>query len=233
MIINLNKYAAEVAAYIKHAEKFVARPFHSRLRMTLEDLENGLDRRRPFKWRTAEAIRTIDTTRYDRRQGDNEPIFATIGFHASFVAPANHKSNDWTVEEMVTHLLIFRAGAEEEPVMHFHVDKKNADQLGPELHMQVSERFTERLGMKLAVPRIPSGFLLPTDCLDFILSELFSADWPREQSGAHALTTLRLAQLERARGFVAAVDAAWRKSLRQTPISVLQDCKFEPAIRLA
>ncbi|TPL49896.1 hypothetical protein [Mesorhizobium sp. B2-4-6] len=232
MIIDLYKYGAEVAAYVRAAEELVARASRYRLEAILNEFETGRETRRNFRWGT-DSIRTIDATQYDRRTGANEPIVATIGFHASFIAPANRKSSDWMVEEMVTHLKIFRVGADEHPVMHLHVDKKNAGQLGPELHVQVSEHCTERLGMKLAVPRIPAGFLLPTDCLDFILSELFWSDWSKAQTSAHNFSAVRNAQLGRASGFAAAIHSAWTKSPRRTPISVLQDCNFEPALRLA
>lgn len=232
MIIDLRSYGGEVAAYVAAAKSFVDRTAWTRLQAMQSDLEYGRDNQDDFVWRTSGDIRTRIADRYDGSGKVKPPIVLTLGFHARFKRLAA-KRTDFQVVTMVTHLLVFPEDNLHQPALHIHVDKKNAGQLGPEMHVQVSEAFTKQAsGMPLAIPRLPSGFLLPTDCLDIMLTEIFPDEWPEAQASAHEIQSLRQAQLQRLRRLGAQLEEVWKGKQARTPFSALQNCDLA-ALRLA
>lgn len=76
----------------------------------------------------------------------------------------------WRTEEESNPLLLarwkFEIGDGNHPGCHFHVD--------------VSPRDSEDY-FRLPVPRIPSILITPTDALDFLIGELFQAEWTQER----------------------------------------------------
>lgn len=234
MIINLRAYSGEVAAYVAAAKGFIDRTTWSRLQAIQADLEFGKDNSDEFPWFTKNPIQTNVATRYDRLGTTKAPVVVTMSFDARF-RRTKPKSLDFEVLGMVTHIKVFSTANPQTPALHVHIDKKNSGQLGPGMHMQVSEAFTKQASaFALAVPRLPTGFLLPTDCLDFVLAEFFPDDWAKAQVGVHQIESLRNAQLERARQLGAQLEALWKGKRGRTPLSVVQglDCSYS-GLRLA
>lgn len=199
------------------------------------DLETGRDNTTSFIWETKvdEPIETQVATRYDSLTRTPDPVVISMGFIAKFTRLGGKKSVDWSVDRLETHITI-RGEGKRDPALWFHIDKKNVGQLGPATHLQISEDCCDFLGdLKLGVPRFPFGFVLPTDCLDFILAEFFPADWGKHLAGSHAFGTLRESQLARLHVFASAVREDLNKRKKQTPVGVLQDCIFAETIRLA
>jgi hypothetical protein len=233
MIIDLNRYAAEVRSYFDAAKDFVLPASLPRLDRLLADLETGRDNTRAFTWQSHEPIETRVATRYDSMTRTPDPVVVSIGFFAQFTKRSEKKSQDWDVDRLETHVSV-RAEKEKDPALWFHVDKKNPGQLGPAVHLQIDEDCCEFLGgIKLGVPRFPFGFILPTDCLDFVLAEFFPMEWGQHLAGSHAFGTLRENQMARVDAVARAIAEDLMKRKKQTPVGILQDCIFSAGVRLA
>lgn len=234
MIIDLRKFRSEFEFYIKAAaDQFLEKESAARLRSALEKLTHALDSKAAeFAWETAAPIRSKVATRYDGLDKRSDPVRVALCFHSRMTKVAQ-KGFDWRVNRMVTHLQIFHESDSEKPILHFHIDKKDPKQLGPDVHLQVSEKYVEDArGFSLAVPRIPFGFVLPTECLDFALAEFFGAEWIKAQDSAHSIAAIRNEQVARAERLVDEVQKNWKKFPKQTPVSLLQNYHF-PDLRLA
>jgi len=235
MIVDLTRYLQEVNAIVLTAEEFVAADSIARLKRLPVDLGFGLESSAPkFKWATdrTRPIKLRPASAYDKRDGLPPPLLATFGFEASFdksvTSRAKRARKLARIEGVSTHIKIYRDGQNVEddaelPVLHLHVDKKDEAQLGPYVHIQVSEKCTERLGMRLAVPRMPFTSCLPTDCLDFALAEFFPRDWSKAQAGAYNFNLWRDAQLARAVAMAAGVLERFEENKKRSPVSILQD----------
>jgi hypothetical protein len=228
MIINLRAYVKEVEAVAKAAERFVARESYSNLMSAPENLKIGIDSgANTFKWITKGPIKFINATKYDSKTHACEPVVVSIGFVGSFRL-LDKKKHKWNIDGLVTQIKIFKKPEEGQnqeglPIMHMHIDKKNNDQRGPHIHIQVSEDCTKQLGMKLAVPRIPFNFVLPTDCIDFVLAEFFPDEWHKAQTEAHSFNLIRNNQLVRAEQMLNHVGELWKKNQKRTPVTLIQD----------
>jgi hypothetical protein len=234
MKISLQEYAKELEYWIKAFEPFVDRTSIGTLRDTRERLLSGFERKAKFEWATARPIKLDLATAYDRAQGEVEPVQVRWRFMAAFAPDLKDKSKRplWDVLGMNTEVEIYRPDPEC-LVMRYHHDLKGKDQLGPHTHLQISERFLDdAVGMRLAVPRFPAVALLPTDCLDLVLAEFFPHKWPKAQSEATNLGLMRQGQIERATRLAEELQRNWRKNLKRTPVSLLQNCYF-PDLRLA
>lgn len=231
MIINLGKYEKEAHNILLAAKPFTVAESNSVLDEIKSALTTGLESRKGFNWKTKRAIILKPATDYDRRTGTAKAATIKFNFNAHFSPPAR-RQEDWRVDELTTELKVFGDNADN-PALHLHVDKKNNSQRGPHAHIQVSEECTKRLGMKLAVPRIPFGFLLPTDCLDFVLAEFFPDEWGQAQVGAQGIRLICDAQRQRAINFSRKLEAEWAKHPKKSPVSVLQDCSLGEDLRLA
>lgn len=233
MIIDLRAYGGEVSAYVAAAKDFVERATWTHLQSMQTDLELGRDSSDDFPWSSKKPIRTRVADRYDRAAGKRDPVFVELSFDARFRRLIPKKKSDFEVLKMVTHIKVFSSSDAGRPALHIHVDKKNLGQLGPDMHVQVSEAFTRQASnFALGVPRLPTGFLLPTDCLDFVLSEFFPAEWAKAQTSVHQIDTLRNAQLGRARGVAEQLEIIWKNKRGRTPVSVMQNCDYV-GLRLA
>ena len=234
MLINLREYATELEYWLDAFGPFIASESLPALRNLQRELEDGRDNYRPrFDWKLPHPILTNVADRYDGP--DRSPHGIRLGwqFTSSFSATADSRRRHiWSVDSMVTHIKVYSAEDNSE-ILHFHVDLKNRDQLGPHVHMQLSEHYLKDKGrIPLAIPRFPSAALLPTDCFDLVLCEVFPFSWPRSQSGSRGLATLRQGQQCRFVAMSQALVQEWRKSPRKTPIAALQNCGF-PDILLA
>jgi hypothetical protein len=230
MIINLKDYANEAQFILQAAKPFIIAQSINVLDEIKSDLETGRGGGKAFTWETKRPMKFKEARDYDRRKGTVIPITVEISFCSQF-SPISRKGNDWKIDRLETHLKLFRDG-NDEPVLHLHIDKKNKDQRGPHLHMQISEECTQRLGMRIGVPRFPFGFLLPTDCLDFALAEFFQDEWGQTQTGAQGIRLIRDAQKARARNASIKLQAEWDKITNKTPVSILQDCYLGDDLRL-
>ncbi|MDB5690974.1 MAG: hypothetical protein JWO81_37 [Alphaproteobacteria bacterium] len=216
------------------AKEFVAPASLPRLDRMLADLETGRDDTTAFTWETkrGEPIETRVATEYDSMTGTRDPVIVSMGFFAKFTKRSEKKSPDWDVDRMETHIKI-QAENKNDPALWFHVDKKNTGQLGPATHLQIDEECCEFLGdIKLSVPRFPFGFVLPTDCLDFIMAEFFPMEWGQRLAGIHAFGALRESQLARLHLFAGSILADMNNRKKQTPVGILQDCDFVEGLRL-
>lgn len=225
MKINLRNYGTELAHWLRAFEPFVepaSQPALSRLKLVLEDGRDNL--REKFDWSLKDPIITKIANSYDRRNNNAHEVRVGWQFESAFErGEHSRKKSIWTVGKMVTHIRVYDA-ANNEVLLHFHVDMKNSEQLGPHIHLQLSEDYMEkRVGLQIAVPRFPFATILPTDCLDFVLSEFFPIEWPRSQSDAQGLATLQRAQRDRLRDMAEAIAKLWDKPSRQTPVSATQD----------
>lgn len=228
MKIDLAKYLKEVRSVEKAAEQFVTKDAVNRLHAMADSLETGATNRpETFTWRTEEGkpIVTIAADAYDSlEKKQSEPVVLHFDFCGTFRRGAT-KKDPWHVVSMVSHIKIFKSGTTEPELLHFHVDKRNEKQLGPGLHLQIAEKYVAaKGGVKLAVPRIPFGYVLPTDCLDFALAEFFPVAWGKAQLEAHDITSVRDGQLARSRAFGEALVAKFKNfGEKRSPVSVLQN----------
>jgi hypothetical protein len=234
MKINMHEYAKELEYWIKAFESFVDRASIGALRQTHERLLAGIDRKASFGWLSSRPIKLVMATEYDRARGEVEHVSISWRFKARFSPDPKDRTKRplWDVHALNTEVEIYGSDAET-LLLRFHHDLKDTDQLGPHAHLQISEKFLEaRVGMRLAVPRFPAIAILPTDCLDMLLSEFFPHKWPKAQSEAISLGLLRNGQIQRAMRFAEALARDWRENPKRTPVSLLQNCHF-PDLRLA
>jgi hypothetical protein len=234
MKINLHEYVRELEYWIKAFEPYVDRASIGHLRDTHESMSSKMNKKAEFEWATSRPITLAISTEYDRAEGQMEPVHVSWRFRACFSPDPEDKSKRplWDVLRLNTELEVHRQNPEM-LLFRFHHDMKDKDQLGPHAHLQVSESFLEeKVGMRLAVPRFPAVALLPTDCLDMVLSEFFPRKWPKEQSGAFNFDTLRRGQIDRAERFAEALRRDWGNRRKRTPVASLQNCYF-PDLRLA
>lgn len=224
MIINLHSYAEELDAFIPALQPFLDGPSHARYMNLVERLKQRRDniRCRHFSWETQEPLTTICTERYDGRDRRSEPVTVSVGIDAHFTRDAVSVKL-WSIDRLIIHVSVFRPD-NDQPSLQFHIDQKNDGQLGPPIHMQVSDKFLGALhGHRLAVPRFPIVPLLPTDCFDFLLSEFFPRDWSENQAGLWRIRFLRQQQKGRICSIARELHAAWRKTPNRTFINFVQN----------
>ncbi|MDJ0449261.1 hypothetical protein [Methylocystis sp. JR02] len=233
MIIDLREYSKEVVGYTRTAKSLVERASQSALEKVALDLETGQDTQDHFYWNTPKAIRTIETRDYDRAGQSAPPVYVEWGFRAEFTRqPAPRRNAKWRIDELTTQFKVWAARDTTRPALVFHIDRKSPGQFGPDFHMQVSEDYTASAGpLHLAVPRFPTHCLLPTDCLDLVLSEFFQQKWLKEQSEG-PINLMRSAQLTRAKLYSEAIAGMWQAKPRSTPISALQNFPL-PSLNLS
>ena len=230
ILLELNQYRKELAIFLDGAEEFVRRRSLSRFKKMLDDLDHTIDSGNPSTYWRARNIDLVVAKRYDRREGKSAPVRVRFGFD---IALASHqvKRGYWHLSKCVSHIHVFREDDDAgEHVTAFHIDLKNPEQLGPEVHIQFAETCSQRLGLAMGVPRIPFPAVLPTDCLDFALSEFFPHRWGVTQSGMHALSTVRRAQKARIEALWASVQRSCGRRTRLTPIAAMQDWSPEEDI---
>jgi hypothetical protein len=145
MIIELRKYIKEAKHIFLAAEPFIVAKSVSVLKEIQTDLDTGLNSRKAFRWGTKRPMKLKPAENYDRRIGAVTSVNIEISFLGCFSPPPN-KKNDWTIDQLETHLKVFGKD-EDNPALHLHIDKKNDTQRGPHVHVQVAEECTERLGM--------------------------------------------------------------------------------------
>lgn len=233
MKINLREYAAELAFWLEAFKPFVSRESNPALIRLQEQIENGRDNLRPsFPWKLDASIKTLTADRYDGKDRTPHKVWIGWQFESEFESgPESRKQFIWTVKKMVTQIRIHSAD-DDSLISHFHFDMKNEGQLGPHVHMQVSEDFQKQKGrIPMAVPRFPAAPLLPTDCMDLVLSEFFPFEWPASQLKSHGRNALRTRQRDRLVRMSQAVANSWEESLN-TPIVASQGW-YVPDLRIA
>ena len=224
MIINLHSYAEELDVFTHALEPFLDGPSHARYNNLVERLKQCRDNTKceNFAWSTQESLTTIRAECYDGRGRRSEPVTISVGIDGHFTRDTA-AAELWSIDRLITHLSVIRPD-DDQPSLQFHIDQKNEGQLGPPIHMQVSERFLGDFhGHRLAVPRFPIVTLLPTDCFDFLLSEFFPHHWSASQAGLWRITFLRQQQKRRICSVARELHAAWRKTPKRTFISFVQD----------
>lgn len=234
MKINLHNYGNELRYWIAAFKPFVDQGSKPALDRLGDLLEDGRERHQPrFAWKLDKPIWSIVADRYDSPTKTPDGVQIGWKFESSFLKEAGPKNRyGWTIDEMVTQIEI-RLAADHTEILKFHYDMKTPNQLGPHSHMQFSEHFqTARGRVPIGVPRFPSAVMLPTDCLDLVLSEFFPLSWPKEQSGVTGLAHLRAAQEKRLLEMSRALVDQWKKSPRMTPIARTQSC-YMPQIQIA
>ncbi|GAB1582895.1 hypothetical protein PPNSA23_28380 [Phyllobacterium phragmitis] len=221
----MRNYGNELAHWIRAFEPFVEHAFKPALPRLQAVLERGQDASpEKFEWDLKEPIATIVADSYDKRGGKSHKVRLYWQFESIFRRGAEtRRKNIWTVAKMVTQIQV-RDATTDDRLLHFHVDMKNLGQLGPHIHLQLSEEYmADKVGSPIAVPRFPFATVLPTDCLDFVLSEFFPTKWPKSQSEAHGLKILQTAQRKRLTNMAEAIAGLWEKPSKQTPVSITQD----------
>jgi hypothetical protein len=173
MRINLREYATELRHWVEAFEQFVDPGSKRPLSRLLEELENGRDNVRPaFGWKLAAPIRSVVADRYDGHGRTPNKVIVSWQFESEFeTGPDFKKKSIWIVKKMVTQIRIHSV-PDDNVILQFHYDMKNRSQLGPHVHMQLSEHYQkEQDRIPIAVPRFPAMTMLPTDCFDLVLSE--------------------------------------------------------------
>lgn len=212
----------------KAASDFVSAESQSRLHDFVEDLRSAYERgEEEFPWKTPKPIVTISSRHYDGKTHPRDDAHLEFQFK-SHLKRKGRGSADWQLEAMTTRICIFDS-QKAEKLLSVHVDLKEPKQLGPEVHFQISEMNAGGLG----VPRVPFGFLLPTDCLDFALAELFPERWGAVQTSAYDIGRIRKGQLERVKVLAGTILSVWDKQTKRTPASILQDHTFDGELRFA
>lgn len=233
MKIDLKAYATEFDFWIEAFKPFVEHASHPALSRLKSELEDGRDNRRPsFAWKLDKPVMTIEADSYDGCGRSPHKVKIGWKFEALFEIGTDEKRKSiWNVTKMVTQFRVY-SSADDQEILHFHHDMKNNGQLGPHIHMQLSEDYLKDKGrIPIAVPRFPSVAMLPTDCLDLVLSEFFPFAWPKSQSGARGLTVLQTRQQQRITAISKALSQKWLGS-RKTPIAAVQDC-YMPDLQIA
>lgn len=228
MKINLREYSTELGYWIDAFSPFIDTPSLPALRNLQIELEDGRDNLRPrFDWKLPVPIVTKVADQYDGPGRSPHKVKVGWQFTSTFSATDDSKKKHiWLVESMVTHIRVYSQHDNAE-ILHFHLDLKESNQLGPHVHMQFSEHFLKNKGrIPIALPRFPSAALLPTDCLDFVLCEFFPFEWPKSQSSSRGLMALRQGQQNRFVAMSQALMHQWQASSRKTPIAATQNCKL-------
>jgi len=222
--IDLRNYAKEVRILCLAAKEFVAKESQAVLNGLGESLNYGLEQGDSFKWAIEKPLVTIPSEAYDGKGKSMPPARLSFQF-SSELEPAvwrrskkgRKKGGDsacWKVMSMSTKMQIVSQCS----AAGFHVDLKNCEQWGPMVHFQFAESEEHGTG----IPRIPFWALLPTDCLDFGLSELFPGVWQKAQLSAFSINSLRTSQARRLEAIADALRSGWKGS-PFTPIAYLQD----------
>lgn len=233
MKIDLREYGTELGFWLEAFKPFVVKESITTLIKLHEQLENGRDNVRPsFPWKLASPIRTIVADRYDGKDRTPHKVWIGWQFHSVFKRVEEAKRRTiWFVQDMVTQVRVHSAD-DDSVISHFHFDMKNENQLGPHVHLQISEDYQKEKGrIPIAVPRFPIAPLLPTDCLDLVLNEFFPFQWPQSQLKSQGRTTLRNRQRERLARMSQVIAKRWDDSLN-TPIVASQSW-YAPDLRLA
>lgn len=228
IIINLKNYIKEVEAMTKVAADFISPDSQSRLHDFVEDLRSAHERgEESFPWKTSKPIVTVPSRNYDGKTHPRNAAHLEFQFKSVLQRKARG-SADWKLDEMTTRICIVDS-SEMKKLLSIHIDLKSPNQWGPEVHFQVAEGHAGGL----AVPRVPFGFLLPTDCLDFALAELFPEKWKAAQTTAYDMSRLRKGQLDRIKAIGENILSLWDKQTKRTPVCVLQDHSFDGDLRFA
>lgn len=222
VLIDLDHYADEVSAFAALASDFVGATSTLRLEEVARQLRQSVDTgSHHFVWETRDPVIFRPSHLYDGPGREHSAASLSLGFKCEFRrrTSTSRKCRVWQVERSATHLAI----AKEVGRMRFHIDYKNADQWGPQIHFQVDE--LDALG-NLPIPRIPSISFLPTDCADLGLSELHPEEWRRVQSSGNMsrhMSVVRSAQEARTLAYVGDIRRQWDGDRRTTRVCMLQD----------
>jgi hypothetical protein len=204
--IDLKKYLEEVDAMEKLVEPFVETASIERLSKIQTDLRTALKSRRSgFSWRTDKPIRIRPSTAFDSPTKKQAPTHIKFMFKSEFHIRGLGRTAKWEICSISSQIALCE---DTEDKIIFHIDMKNEGQLGPVFHFQVHEDFAG----KLAIPRVPFGFILPTDCLDFALAELHPNEWSLAQFGAWSITKVITGQLGRVTLLAADLLKFWKIS---------------------
>jgi hypothetical protein len=219
--IDLKKYLEEVDAMEKLVEPFVETASIERLKRVQIDLRTGLDSGNSvLPWKTERPIFIKPSTVFDSLSKRQPPIHIKFMFKAEFQRMGSGRRVKWGISFMNSKVSLCSADIEK---IVFHIDLKNPGQLGPVFHFQINEDFAG----SLAIPRVPFGFVLPTDCLDFAMAELYPEQWTQAQVSAHSITKIVDGQSYRAAALAADVMSFWKSRRKISPASLLQNYSFE------
>ena len=223
--IDLNAYIEEVRDFSKMAGDLIDRTSQTDLGNIATSLEAHLTRTTEFPWKTPNRIKTVPSNLYDGLNKAMPPLRLSFGFSSTLKPNLNkrNKIQDWTIKQMSCNMKLL---AEDETTLgDFHVDLKNKDQLGPTIHFQVAERRGPG-GFKVGIPRMPIGVVLPTDCLDFALFEVFPRQWPQKQTEYYRTNFLIQRQQHRIEEVFRKLQDGWKGVKSRTPVSYLQNHTF-------
>ncbi len=221
-LIDLEAYAEEVASFCALAETFVARESAPALNRIVDDLRAGIAKALPkWTWSTPKPIHFQPSSQYDSPGKKPRSAHFTLGFECSFNRPqkVNKKPGAvWAVAHTATHIKVER----DDNALHcLHFDYKNANQLGPQLHIQVSEANTGGL----PIPRLASAAFLPTDCADVMLCELHPDAWEKRQRAGNNqwhVGVVRDGQEHRTVAYLNDIASQWRADIKRTRFSLIQ-----------
>lgn len=220
VLIDLAAYSLEVDAFVSLAESFVDKNYSARLADIGDELKRGIDRgSAEWVWSTRHEIRFRPSRVYDGPSRVNADTWLTFGFECVFTRPTNEprKSDVWRIRNCATRLHLAHASGG----LPCHIDYKNVDQWGPQLHFQLSEDVCN-----LPIPRLLSPSFLPTDCADLALAELHHLEWRQKQAqGASGplMSIIRNGQEHRALSYLRDIRMHWERDRRATRVSMLQD----------
>ncbi|MEF3130114.1 hypothetical protein OS035_01380 [Rhizobium sp. 268] len=235
MKIDLRNYATELNHWIAAFSPLIETASHPALSRMKDDLDQGRFNkgRDSFPWLLGKPIWTKPAEHYDGLDKKTHKVKIGWKFYSIFAVDQKAKKTGlWSVERMETHIYVYSVETDEE-IIHFHFDLKNKDQLGPHVHMQLSENYLiNSKRIPIAVPRFPFSTVLPTDCLDLVLSEFFPETWPKRQSEAEGVNVIRSRQRKRLTEISEALLKKWDASIKQTPVCVTQNYYF-PDLQLA
>jgi len=230
ILIPLKQYRSEAEVLLLGAQEYIRHASKYRYKKILDDLGTLCEsNNETVSWKAWNI--DLETAKcYDRASGQSPPVRVRFGFDLAFQLH-DPKAGLWALEKAVTQIQVYIEDSDKPAVSHFHVDLKNPEQLGPLVHVQFSEELSKRLGLAMGVPRIPFPIVLPTDCLDFVLSEFFPREWGKQQAGIHAISRVRKGQRRRIEALLGAAIEACSGGGR-TPVAALQNWKLSAPISL-
>ena len=228
MLIDLMKFADELDAFGPALDPFLEPLSHRRFLELVEQLKASRDNPRipAFSWSTPAWLTTISADGYNGGRRPAQSAQVQVGIDARFSRLPDAR-RIWNIERLITQVSIARVD-QQRPSLSFHIDMKNPNQLGPGVHMQVSDTFLHTaVGHRLSVPRFPITLVLPTDCIDFVLTEFFPNRWNEHLSGMWRIGLLRRHQEKRLRDLVMELWGQWQGSPNSTLIGMIQNSSLD------
>ena len=233
MIVDVKRLAEEYGHFSSRMLGFVAPKSVTDFNNTIQELNASVTRGADsFEWSTKRREISLRSTKdYDRPGKSSKQVTPSISFVCKFEkleipGKAPKRKKYWRIlKKCVCELNIYVSEDEDngQASVRLHADLKNPNQWGPLLHMQINEHDCDGI----AVPRTPHAFVLPQDCLDFWLGELYHEEWRRLGISSQGHAIMRAAQTRR---LEALGKATWEfmRGKRTGPALAIADLELDP-----